>query len=78
MNIVFTGKFEIDGQHIVRELLIDACESKGWVIQKSVGWSTDYLVQAANGHGSIKTVAAIENNVQIISPETFWSMVKAA
>ena len=57
MNVVFTGKFEINGQHIVRELLVDLVEEKGGYVQKAVDWGHRLLggheVQHGQGQKSL-------------------------
>ena len=47
MNIVFTGKVELQGEHITRKELIQMVEMFGHVVGTSVSRATDFVVCSA-------------------------------
>lgn len=76
-EVVFTGKFMIDGEHIVRDLLIEAAHEKGYVVGEKISWSTDLLVIGDTGHhGSTRKIkAATGFNVKIMTAKIFWQLI---
>ena len=75
MRFVFTGTFKVDGDHIVRELLIDTLTDKGHSVQNKVDWNTTYLVRAPDGVGTVKDKKATAMGTSILTPNEFWSML---
>jgi NAD-dependent DNA ligase len=75
MNFVFTGTFKVDGDHIVRDLLIDTLTDKGHTVQSKVDWATSYLVRAPDGVGTVKDKKAMALGTSVITPDEFWSML---
>jgi NAD-dependent DNA ligase len=72
-NFVFTGTFKVDGEHVVRDLLIATLVEKGHSVQTKVTYGTDYLVQSAQGGvDTVKHKTAVKLGVPIISPNEFW------
>ena len=73
-TFVFTGTFKVDGEHVVRDLLIESLHEKGHVVRNKVDSFTDYLVRAADGFGTVKEKAALANCTVILSPTEFWEI----
>ena len=74
-EIVFTGKFEIDGEHIVRELLVEAANEKGYFVSKKVSFNTDILVLGNTGKWATtrKQQDAEMLGVKVMSAEEFFA-----
>ena len=75
MNIVFTGKANIDGEHYDRERLSKMAAMYGHHIQKAVDWSTDMLVVGDETHETTKKRHAIRRNKRIVTVEQFLKIL---
>ena len=75
MNVVFTGTFRLNGEHVTRELLIDLATTAGHRVHKSVTREVDTLVVGNTGrHGVTRKLrAAMASGVRVISPDEFLS-----
>lgn len=74
-TFVFTGTFKVEGEHIVRDLLIASLCDQGHVVKNKVDYGTDYLVRSAQGgHGTVKEKAALRLGTVILTPQEFWTI----
>jgi len=73
-EIVFTGKFIVNGEHIVRELLEDAAKGLGYHPSKRITGNTEFLVVGDTGRfgKTRKIVAAEKRGVKLIDPQIFY------
>ncbi len=76
-EVVFTGRFMIDGEHMVRSLLIDAAREHGYVVGSSVTRSTDFLIIGDTGrHGNTRKIkAATDLGVKVMTAQIFWHLL---
>lgn len=72
-EVVFTGKFIVDDEHIVRDLLVEAAQAKGYIVGDKISFNTDILVLGDTGHHGVtkKIEEASFFGVKIVDPGTF-------
>ncbi len=73
-EIVFTGTAKVGGEHMVRELLIEAAEHKGYVVGSAVTSRTAFLVVGDTGRwGATRKVEKATNlGVTVMSADAFY------
>lgn len=73
-QVVFTGKFMIEHEHLTRDLLMEAAAAKGFDVSKRVTKQTDILVTGDTGHfgKTRKIVAAEANGTLVVDAKRFY------
>jgi len=76
-NWVITGKFIVDGKHIVRDELVKMIESVGGTVQDNINHHIDYLLVANMDTVSTKAQKAKKNGVRLVTYDFLIGLMMA-
>ncbi len=72
-EVVFTGTFKLNSDHIVRSLLVESAEAHGYHVSSKVSPQTTFVVAGDTGHhGKTKKIKEAEQyGIPVVTPSDF-------